>query len=331
MFEKAKPIVSVVIPVYNSEKYLNTCINSVLSQTWENIELILVDDGSKDSSGQICDSFAKLDSRVKVIHKQNGGVSAARNSAFKLVSGEFLAFVDSDDYIEKDCFEKLIPNFYDKSVDAVFFGWFQEKNTCLKFPKTNKTYKVTSSEAVKNINNFNGTGYCGYLCNKIYRIKNDLIKFDVNTYICEDYIWNLKMLKQCEKVVLVGEAFYHYIQRDSSASRFSSKQMSEIQSRLEILSITQENWPELKELIEIKTMYSFIKMKKRLYLRNDKENLKILNPYLKQYRHKFYFGPSNIVPLKIKLEALGLEVFTFLRVNSALMRRMDELMFGKPQ
>ena len=101
-------VISVIIPVYKAEEYLERCVDSVLAQTYSNLEIILVDDGSPDNSGQICDRYAEKDSRVKVIHKKNGGVSSARNAGLDVATGEFVAFVDSDDFIAPDMYEKLM-------------------------------------------------------------------------------------------------------------------------------------------------------------------------------------------------------------------------------
>lgn len=100
-------LISIIVPVYNVEKYLKECIDSVISQTYKNLEIILVDDGSTDKSGEICDEYSKKDSRIKVIHKENGGLSDARNVALDIAKGEYIGFVDSDDYVEKDMFETL--------------------------------------------------------------------------------------------------------------------------------------------------------------------------------------------------------------------------------
>ena len=104
----AKPNISIIVPVYNIEEYLPRCIESILNQTYNNLELILVDDGSKDKSGEICDAYAKKDNRVVVLHKENGGSSSARNAGIAIAKGEYLGFVDSDDYIEPDMYEKMV-------------------------------------------------------------------------------------------------------------------------------------------------------------------------------------------------------------------------------
>ena len=102
------PRISVIVPVYNVEQYLPRCVESILAQTYENLEILLVDDGTKDNSGAICDAYARQDARVKAIHKKNGGLSSARNAGIDAATGEYLSFVDSDDWIEPDMYEKMM-------------------------------------------------------------------------------------------------------------------------------------------------------------------------------------------------------------------------------
>ena len=114
-----QPTISIIVPVYNSEKYLGACIDSILSQYFRDFELILVDDGSRDSSPHICDDYTQKDSRVKVIHKENGGVSAARNDGLDIAKGEYVTFIDSDDWVERDYLSTL-SNY--RNYDIVFFS-----------------------------------------------------------------------------------------------------------------------------------------------------------------------------------------------------------------
>ena len=135
------PKISIIVPVYNVEQYLENCINSVLNQSFRNFQLILVDDGSKDSSGEICDRFVLKDSRVKVIHKPNAGVSAARNAGIDIATGQFICFIDSDDWIESEYLQKIVDEIYD--FDILFFGsvWHYEDGCSRSLSFQNSEYK----------------------------------------------------------------------------------------------------------------------------------------------------------------------------------------------
>lgn len=117
-----QPLISVIVPVYNVEPYINKCIDSILSQTYKNLEVILVDDGSPDNCPKICDDYASIDNRVKVIHQKNAGLSVARNNALNICQGEYISFVDSDDWIEENLFEIAIGKMQENSVDIVSFS-----------------------------------------------------------------------------------------------------------------------------------------------------------------------------------------------------------------
>ena len=103
-----KELISIIVPIYNVEKYIHKCIESIINQTYKNLEIILVDDGSPDNCGNICEEYAKNDSRIKVIHKENNGLSSARNAGLEICKGDYIGFVDSDDYIELNMYEVLI-------------------------------------------------------------------------------------------------------------------------------------------------------------------------------------------------------------------------------
>ena len=122
---KKLPLISVIVPIYKVEKYLNKCVQSILNQTYENLEIILVDDGSPDNCGKICDQLAQKDDRIVVIHKQNGGLSSARNAGIEIANGEYIGFVDSDDYVEKFMYELLLKSIKESntmlSVCAIYY------------------------------------------------------------------------------------------------------------------------------------------------------------------------------------------------------------------
>ena len=138
------PKVSVIVPVYNTEQYLKECVDSLLKQTLTDLEIILIDDGSPDNSAYICDEYAKLDSRVKVIHKENGGLSSARNAALDICKGEYIGFVDSDDFVEPTMFEELYNSAinYNSDISICALSTFSEKSIIPKMlPFEKEVYK----------------------------------------------------------------------------------------------------------------------------------------------------------------------------------------------
>ncbi len=118
------PLITVIIPVYNTEEYLRSCLDSIINQTYRNLEILVIDDGSTDLSPAICDTYAELDSRVQVIHKENQGVSASRNLGIEMATGDYISFIDSDDWLESESYEHLISCFVEHKVDAVIFEYF---------------------------------------------------------------------------------------------------------------------------------------------------------------------------------------------------------------
>ena len=135
-------LISVIVPVYKAEKYLDKCVQSIVNQTYKNLEIILVDDGSPDNCPQMCDEWAKKDSRIKVIHKENGGVSSARNAALDICLGEYAAFADSDDFIEENMLESMMKTAEKAKAEVVVCGFTFEENgqEISKIPLNNKVY-----------------------------------------------------------------------------------------------------------------------------------------------------------------------------------------------
>ena len=145
-------LITVIVPVFKVEKYLEKCVKSICCQTYKNLEIILVDDGSPDNCGKMCDKYAKSDKRIKVIHKENGGLSDARNAGIKMATGKYIAFVDSDDYVSNDYIEymyKILKKENAKiSICELQIVW---KNTTIENNKENKVQKLTSKQALENL------------------------------------------------------------------------------------------------------------------------------------------------------------------------------------
>lgn len=216
-----KPLVSIIVPVYNVEKHLEKCIESIRNQTYANQEIILINDGSPDNSPRICDKYAGIDDRIKVIHKENGGISDARNVGIDAATGDYLVFLDSDDYIEKNMVEKAIDSIQATDADIAIWGYYADfvdkeeklKNSVLWIQQAGlysrsemKDYPID----YKFINNL------GYAWNKMYRtqlVKEKGFKFAKGISLVEDMLFNTQVLQLCNSIVLLDEPFVHYMQR----------------------------------------------------------------------------------------------------------------------
>lgn len=205
-------LISIIIPVYNVEQYLSDCILSVLNQTYGNIEVILIDDGSTDSSGIICDNFAKKDERVSIYHIKNGGVSKARNLGIKKARGKYIQFVDSDDTVEPNMVEDLLKNLIETNSDLSICGYTKVKRSGL--------VDVTPREGVYEFNDFiNFMKYwlidpiIGSPCNKLFQRKiilDNEIEYEPNICYAEDYLFNIRYLANINRISVLANCYYKY-------------------------------------------------------------------------------------------------------------------------
>ncbi len=206
---------SIIVPVYNTGKYLRKCIDSILAQTLTDFELILVNDGSTDDSPSICDEYAKKDPRIKVIHKENGGQADARNVGLDIAKGEYIGFVDSDDYIEPNMYEDLytsaIDNHAEITVSKIYFGEKKEFNE----KKTPAIHIADSRSLLRNYSEYKyKLNYS--VCNKIYlRSIFDNIRFPTKKLYEDAYI-QLDIVQQSKQIVFIDHDYYHYISRSES-------------------------------------------------------------------------------------------------------------------
>lgn len=218
------PFFSIIVPVYNTEQYLRQCLDSILAQTFEDWECILMDDGSTDESGKICDEYAATDSRFVVIHKQNGGVSSARNMGLQSARGKYVWFIDSDDWIfcQSLCyfFEKLIAD----DAEILFWGLVEIPSNII-----NENLSKIPSECCKDrkgcgeiISLLEQYGLFGFACNKIFKkeiIEQSGLLFDTRISIREDHIFTLEYVKYVKKIQVLHIYPYYYRQRESSLMR----------------------------------------------------------------------------------------------------------------
>lgn len=225
-------LVSIVIPIYNVEKYLRKCVDSVCKQTYKNLQIILVDDGSPDSCPVICDELAVADSRIEVIHKKNGGLSDARNAGLKCAKGEYIYFLDSDDYIESSLVEKCVYEIEKDDLDYVAFSFCKEKADGQKVAECifrEKEYELKTIEEredflIQKQTNYGVIGWNAW--NRFFRLdllrQNDLYFPDNKIVFAEDLAFSLRINCYHKRFKSIEDVLYHYIERDDSIMAKSS-------------------------------------------------------------------------------------------------------------
>ncbi|MBQ8210016.1 MAG: glycosyltransferase [Clostridia bacterium] len=213
------PRISVIVPIYNVEKFLPKCIESLITQSYENLEIILVDDGAKDSSGTICDEYAGKDSRIKVIHKENAGVAEARNTGMANMTGEYFCFVDGDDNVHPDYVKTMYSLICEYNADiamcAYVFKWTdgrEWKTRNAEFPETH-IFSHTGKDAL--INMLYSNIYTPSCCCKLFNRQNCIFRFPSH-FIGEDMLAGVEYLLSANKVALVNKSLYYYMQHNES-------------------------------------------------------------------------------------------------------------------
>lgn len=257
------PDISVIIPVYNSEQYLGDCIKSVLLQTYSNIEILIVDDGSTDGSPQICDHYAQNDDRIRVIHKPNEGVSAARNIGIEKANGEYIVFVDSDDRLDSNALETAHDSATDTKADLVIWNYYFVRGSKIirneDFPESG----VYDDEGL--IDSLIASTLCPLICklktpndliigmsftwNKMFRksvLQDHTIRFNEEISMYEDIAFVCRYLKHTDTVAFVDECNYFYRVLDTNATNSYKAKLVDNDNKL--MSELQEALPEMTEL-----------------------------------------------------------------------------------
>lgn len=279
--------ISVIVPIYKVEKYLNRCIESIINQTYTNLEVILVDDGSPDNCPQICDEYAQIDERVKVIHKKNGGLSDARNAGLDIATGDYIVFIDSDDYIELNMIESMMDNMLENDTDLVVCNirYVFDDREYVKYSKPDRI--LDKYEAMKE---YIKDGIVQAVAwNKLYK-KNIIgnMRYKVGK-TNEDEFFTYKVINNSQKIYYNSNAFYNYLQRGSSImGKYSIKRLDGVEASYERLNFMKENYPEL--YVEEKRnffnlcIYSYQMILKDKQIDRDKNGRKILYNYIKNLK-----------------------------------------------
>lgn len=273
--------ISVIVPVYRVEEYLPKCVESIINQTYKNLEIILVDDGSPDRCGQMCDEYAKEDDRIRVVHKQNGGLSSARNAGLDVATGEYIGFVDSDDYIAPEMYETLYKQIKADGtcLAACKIAWVIDGK--VQCNESGKSYAEPFAEFA---------GKCNYnvsACNRLYNKSLwHKIRFPVGR-ICEDAFVEHLISGQCDKISCVDKGMYYYFVRNESimTASYSVKRLDGAQAFLERLDYM------LEKKLGDGAKYAFFCVIKILNEARKKLDLKDEN------NKKIFFGLQNRLKL----------------------------------
>jgi len=307
-----KPLISIIIPVYKVEKYLEKCIKSVLDQTYKNIQIILVDDGSPDNCGNICDNYAKIDNRIEVIHKANGGLSEARNVGLKVARSEYIGFVDSDDYVSNEMFENLYNTLISNDVDVSICNFYTVINNKNIIKNADNGVEIYNKlEILKEI--LLDKKIQSYAWNKLY--KRELFK-DIEYPVgkkYEDIGTTFYILEKCNKIAVSGSPEYYYITRGDSIVNNNTEgtvidYISLISDRYDYIDKKYKELKKYNDYYITKTLITAYT--DAYYLKNNSEEfLKILNNFFNKVKDIFKNNEEDIISLfndaqKIQLDML---------------------------
>lgn len=329
-------LVSVIVPVYNVEKYIDKCVHSLISQDFPNLEIILVDDGSTDSSGKKCDEWKQKDHRISVIHKRNGGLSDARNAGLEIATGDYVGFVDSDDYIETDMYSLLVEAIEKYDADI----------SCCRYSKVFSDGRVDRIGDNHQINVFEeidclkeylyGKNIDPFVCNKLYKASlvngnksDNPIRF-INGIVGEDNPFNTQILQRTHRMVVVGESKYNYLQSRPGAITNNVISQKKIDSILWWNSIRVEckqKYPELEKYALRRQMIFYIGLYKTIWnMKNYQQLGKDILSFIKE--HKQEVLQDDLFEKEIKVSVIMLTTVPHIFL---LLLKTYKLIFGSAE
>ncbi|MBR7160655.1 MAG: glycosyltransferase family 2 protein [Clostridia bacterium] len=295
-------LISIIVPVYNVAPYLDRCIQSIVAQTHQDIEILLIDDGSTDDSGAICDKYAKQDNRIVVVHKQNGGVSSARNLGMDIAKGEYIGFIDSDDYIEPNMYERLHGSIIRENADLAVCGFKQVRvNGDTRVNDATSDMDWSKENIIKN---YFTQGIIKELMyapvNKLYKKSMlDDLRYCTQYRMGEDILFLFKVIDKMNKMVYVEGSYYHYIMRENSAmtSKFSAKRLEYVYAIRDIETICVDKYPYAIDSAKIWVYRHVLNTLRQLIVSNMLDSHKDFytenKTYLKQNK-KYHFGKLSL-------------------------------------
>lgn len=317
--------ISIIVPVYNVEAYLERCVESILKQTYTNLEILLVNDGSTDKSGELCDKLALRDHRIRVIHKENGGLSDARNRGIDEASSNLIGFIDSDDYIDEDMYETLYRQMVASKADLSMCGHYDVYH---QIPEKQvaeiKTWELMPEEAIKMVMEAKILSVTAV--NKLYKkALFEQLRFRIGK-IAEDAFIMVDLIHQCSKVVATNEKKYYYVHRENSITtqKFSLKFLNVIEAYEQNAKIISKNYPDLYDVAIMRLNWAYFYVLDRLLVDNDFKD-KVLEDrlisYLKKNKKSILMDSRFTRARKMSFLALCLSRKLYLKILLAQTKR----------
>ena len=305
-------LISIIVPVYNVEAYLKECISSIMNQTYHALQVILIDDGSTDKSGEICDCFAKQDDRIEVIHQKNSGVSSARNAGLQVANGRFVIFTDADDKLPNTAYQSLLAAWTGEEESLVIgkIKYIDNEGNEIKISSDFREAKIDINTFTRDLIEEKKFGYLGYLCDKLFvrRIitENGLI-FNHAIKLNEDRLFILQYLFYCKEVLFCNRTIYFYRQRSDSAINetrrnhiVSDKEMTMIDAFILMEKICQMHSDALYYICIRKAYENILGLLGKVY-KNDYEKKRKLTKLLWEHCNICLKNPEYRLFEKIKL------------------------------
>lgn len=280
-----KPLVSVIVPAYQAEAYLPQCLESILNQSYENLQILLINDGSQDKTGEICDAYAQKDSRIQVFHKENGGVSSARNVGLSHATGAYIAFCDSDDTLRPAYLEVLVENALKHQCQVSYCSrayWYDRAEYAKEVtPSSTAPTLLKGQEALCRMLQGNGVGGNTWCC-LMARSLTQGLTFDTSLHLDEDYVFMAQVLSQAEGVCIDKTVLYNYYLNPKGLvrSRFNPKQLTVIRSCEKIQAFLEEKglYQQMRHAMDGRFVVCTVLLLRRL--RRDKALQKQYGPQL---------------------------------------------------
>ena len=289
-------LISVIVPVYNSEKYLKRCIDSIVAQTYKTLEIILINDGSSDNSGKICDQYALTDSRIKVFHQANAGQANARNIGLSIARGDYIGFVDSDDWISKEMYEKLICGIYNNNADIAVCGRktvYSSTNNSVETFCFSQPQVFNHSQAIRQF--LLTEAFDGSCWDKLFKKSILDNKEFPSGYLCEDVFFTFQSLLDSSVIVHIGDPLYYYFQIDgsSSHSKLEDKTYGLILYSNMIRDTVISQLPQMKEEADFFYLIRKFYYLKRLFLDKKRSFHKVDYSFF-EYLHNPYIDKKTL-------------------------------------